>query len=56
MDQNVIFNIITRTSNRPNYFKQCQSSIMSQTYKGVNRIITFDNEKDFGTYIEHYND
>jgi hypothetical protein len=53
----VIFNIITRTSNRPNYFSQCQESITKQVNIDnitVNRYITFDDENDLSNYIEKF--
>lgn len=48
-----IFNIITRTAGRPNYFKTCQDSINSQTYPAelIKKYIIFDDEMDFDGYI-----
>lgn len=53
----VIFNIITRTSNRPNYFIQCQESISKQINLNdisINKFITFDDENDLSNYIEKF--
>lgn len=51
-----MFHIITRTCNRPVYFEQCQTSILSQTYPAdnINKYVTFDDEKDLDTYIQKY--
>jgi hypothetical protein len=58
MDNNeIIFNIITRTSNRPNYFYQCQESISKQTNLDnitINKFVTFDDENDLSNYIEKF--
>lgn len=56
-----VINIITRTSGRPNYFKACQQSILSQTYPTdhIRLYVTFDDERDIdlekGGYIPQYN-
>jgi glycosyltransferase involved in cell wall biosynthesis len=42
MPADPLINIITRTSNRPLYFKECRRSIISQTYKNVKHIIGVD--------------
>jgi len=34
-----VINIITRTFNRPEFFKVCQESILCQTYKNINHIV-----------------
>ena len=44
--------IITRTSNRPNYFARCRQSVLDQTYPYVQHFITYDNESD-KTYVNH---
>lgn len=51
-----MFHIITRTCNRPLYFEQCQTSILSQTYPSdnISKYVTFDDEKDLDTYIQKY--
>ena len=54
---NPLINIITRTSNRPNYFNFCYNSVRSQTYKNINHIISVDNEeteKYVKTYTNNY--
>lgn len=37
-----LFNIIIRTSGRPNYFHDCISSVLDQNYSNVNIIVGFD--------------
>ena len=41
-----MFNIITRTHNRPNFFKKCVESIKSQSYKDIHHIITYQSDLD----------
>ena len=48
-----IFNILTRTSNRPNGFDKCYNSIINQTYKNINHIVSYDNDKDLD-YLNKY--
>jgi hypothetical protein len=52
-----IINIITRTSNRPVFFSECQQSIQIQTYPNelIRRYVTFDDEADLDGYIQKYN-
>ena len=38
--------IITRTSNRPNYFTKCIESIQEQTYKNIINVVTVESPKD----------
>lgn len=45
MGKNLLINIITRTSGRPNYFNVCRSSITQQTYKNINHIISVDDNE-----------
>ena len=40
--KNPLFNILVRTSNRPNYFKKCIESIHKQTYENYNIIVGVD--------------
>jgi glycosyltransferase involved in cell wall biosynthesis len=47
----VLVNIITRTHNRPKYFKVCRDSILNQTHKNVNHIVGSDTQCD---YYENY--
>jgi hypothetical protein len=42
----ILINILTRTSNRPNYFKKNRESIKKQTYKHIRHIIHADSIKD----------
>jgi glycosyltransferase involved in cell wall biosynthesis len=49
-----LINILIRTSDRPNYFKNCIESIYKQTYKNFNIIIGIDNEESFN-YVKEYN-
>jgi hypothetical protein len=52
-----VINIITRTSNRPIFFGECQQSIQIQTYPtdNIKRYVTFDDEDDLDGYIQNYN-
>lgn len=52
-----VINIITRTSNRPIYFGECQQSIQIQTYPTelIKRFVTFDDENDLNLYIQSHN-
>jgi hypothetical protein len=51
IDKTPLFNIIIRTSGRPNYFHDCMKSIYNQSYKNVNIIVGVDDEKNIG-YIQ----
>lgn len=48
-------NILIRTSNRPDYFKECINSILTQDYNNYNVIICFD-KKDSLDYLMYYQD
>jgi cellulose synthase/poly-beta-1,6-N-acetylglucosamine synthase-like glycosyltransferase len=48
-----LINILTRTSNRPKFFKRCVESVLSQTYKNIKHIVSFDDDKDL-SYINNY--
>jgi hypothetical protein len=50
----LIINVLTRTSNRPNYFKNCYNTIHNQTYKHINHIVSVDNNETF-EYAKNYN-
>jgi len=50
-----LINILTRTSNRPNYFKECFNSVKTQTYKNINHIISVDNDET-EEYVKQYTD
>lgn len=42
VDDSPLFNILIRTSGRPNYFHDCIASIIDQDYKNTNIIVGFD--------------
>ena len=46
-DTNPLINILTRTSNRPNYFYENRYTILSQTYKNIRQIISVDNDLSY---------
>jgi hypothetical protein len=53
-----MINIITRTHNRPEYFKQCMASIIQQDYNDMNWIVGTDTECDYypqakKVYVNH---
>ncbi len=48
------FYILTRTSDRPNYFSQCCESIDQQTYKNFKHIVCTDSESSID-YIKNKN-
>lgn len=39
-----LINILTRTSNRPEYFKECMESVRSQTYENYVHVISVDDD------------
>lgn len=41
-EDEIMVNIITRTHNRPNYFRNCRESIVNQTYSNINHIVGSD--------------
>jgi hypothetical protein len=45
VDDKPLFNILIRTSGRPNYFKECLESIYKQKYKNWNLIIGIDDKE-----------
>jgi len=53
--KNIKINILTRTSNRPNYFRECFNSVKTQTYKNINHIISVDNDET-EEYVKQYTD
>ncbi|WP_348799476.1 glycosyltransferase family A protein [Flavobacterium adhaerens] len=53
VNDRVVFNILTRTSNRPNGFKRCYDSIVNQTYKNIRHIVSFDSFDDLN-YLSTY--
>ena len=46
-------NILTRTSSRPNYFRNCINSVNDQTYKNINHIISVDDDNS-EKYVQIY--
>jgi hypothetical protein len=50
-----VINILTRTSNRPNFFKINAESVKSQTYKNIKHIVSYDNDDDLN-YLNKYED
>jgi len=53
MDSKPIVNILTRTSSRPKYFKNCIESIKNQTYSNINHIISVDDDES-EIYVKQY--
>ena len=53
--ERIKFHILIRTSNRPNYFKECIQSILSQNYDLYEVYICYD-KKESLTYLEEYKD
>lgn len=51
--EDVLINILTRTSNRPIGFLNCHQSIIQQSYKNFNHIISYDNDNDLN-YINAF--
>lgn len=49
----ILINILTRTSNRPKGFHNCHQSILNQTYKNVLHFVSFDDVADLD-YINLY--
>jgi hypothetical protein len=48
-----VFNILVRTSCRPNYFYSCYQSIIGQTYQKTNIIVSYDNDETHD-YVKNY--
>lgn len=48
-----LINILTRTSNRPNYFANNVNSVKSQTYKNIKHYVSYDNDKDLSYINKH---
>ena len=47
----VLINILTRTSNRPFYFAECRNSIVNQSYKNIRHIVSVDDDSSF-SYVK----
>ena len=45
--KNPVINVLTRTSNRPDFFKRCVGSIKNQTYKNVRHLVSADNQESY---------
>lgn len=55
-NSDIIFNILIRTSNRPDYFKKCIESIRKQNFSGEVRIhVCYDTLETF-KYVKKYTD
>lgn len=50
---NPLINIITRTRNRPRYFKQCVDSLSNQTYSNIHHIVTYQVKEDLEYINKH---
>ena len=50
----VLFNILVRTSNHPNYFQRCIDSIKYQTYTKHDVYAISDRENDIDNYLIKY--
>jgi hypothetical protein len=50
-----LINILTRTSNRPNFFNRNVNSVNSQTYKNIRHIVSYDNDDDLEYINKHGN-
>lgn len=48
-----MINIITRTHNRPKFFKRCVESITQQNVKNINHIVTYQTNEDY-QYIKNF--
>ena len=55
MDIKPLVNILTRTSGRPKYFKNCIESIKNQTYSNINHIVSVDDDVS-EAYVKKYTD
>lgn len=49
--EQILINILTRTSNRPIGFYNCRQSIVKQSYKNIKQFVSYENEVDL-TYID----
>ena len=49
------FNVLVRTSCRPNYFRCCYDSIVTQTYDNVRILVSWDNAET-KAYLDDYRD
>ena len=51
--EDIIINILTRTSKRPIGFDNCYKSIINQTYKSIKHIVSYEDNKDL-QYLNKY--
>ena len=47
-------NIITRTSNGPNYFNDCYQSVLNQDDQNDSRILVTSDDDDTFEYLKNY--
>ncbi|PBI84135.1 hypothetical protein BSF41_42340 [Flavobacterium sp. ACN2] len=53
LEDNIVINVLTRTSNRPIGFKNLKYSLNNQTYKIIRHIVSYDNDVDLN-YLNQY--
>jgi hypothetical protein len=53
VNENIVINILTRTSNRPVGFDNLRYTIINQTYKNVRHIVSYDNDADLEYLNNH---
>lgn len=44
--EDILINILTRTSNRPIGFNNCRQSVVKQTYGNIKHYVTYENDQD----------
>ena len=49
----VLINILTRTSNRPFYFAECRNSIVNQSYRNIRHIVSVDDNYTYNYVKEN---
>lgn len=52
-EEQILINILTRTSKRPLGFENCHKSIINQTYKNIKHIVSYEDDKDL-QYLNKY--
>ena len=50
--EEILINILTRTSNRPIGFLNNYHSVSNQTYKNINHLVSYEYEEDLKHYQE----
>ncbi|WP_417214481.1 hypothetical protein [Bizionia sp.] len=53
-NNNILINVLTRTSGRPFGFRKCYTSIKEQTYKNIKHIVSYDDKADL-CYLKDLN-